>query len=476
MLVGALAGPTTSNAADELPRGGWEFDVRFLEGLRQQRLFELAEAWCERREADPKLGVAARGRVVVERLRTVTELALTTPPEERPAVAERLHTLAKKFVDANSSHSIALVVRTQEALGDHTLSELARQEAEVAAGSDGRANDQARQLGRGAMRSIEQLDKELTLLIPQRLRRPASGDELTATELSALQHQLRYHGARAQRNVALSYPPDSDDRLLLLNRGLELLVKSLQQVQADDPLWPWLCCEQATALRLLGKLNEARDAALKPESSEWPTEVQAALASELVRILLAADQRAMAERVLAESSGGAVGGGATSDAGGPAELDFARLEVAVAAWRAAIKQNKAAEIEAAQQRALDVLAQIERNHGPYWRHRGDLLVVRVAGTGGPASADVLVRTADRLFLDKQYDEALAAYDQAAEKARTARDEATAFTIAYRAALVQQQREQHDSAADRLHALAMSQPRHKQAAEAHLSAAWNLAQL
>src|SRR6185369_10900673 len=72
------------------------------------------------------------------------------------------------------------------------------------------------------------------------------------------------------------------------------------------------------------------------------------------------------------------------------------------------------------------------------------------------------------------DQAVAAYDKATDLARTSGNGAGAFELAYKAALVQQQRERHADAARRFRALAVALPAHKEAAAAHLRGAWNAA--
>ena len=87
--------------------------------------------------------------------------------------------------------------------------------------------------------------------------------------------------------------------------------------------------------------------------------------------------------------------------------------------------------------------------------------------------EILQRTAADLFARGQLDEATVVYDKAAAAASADGDQAGAFSAAYRAATVQQERQMHVDAAERFLSLAATgEPR---AAQAHLAAIVNTAQ-
>lgn len=450
-------------AAPTRPLRAGQDDV-FLDGLRQRRLFELAERHCERRWNDKTLSAIQRGELAVEWIRALSDHARNSSKDERERLVERAHDIAAQFVATHPDHSMGFLVRTQESLADAMLGELLRLEAEVAADPT-RQLDEARRLSRTAARALEQLDRQLTEFLPQRFRRPASTDELAAEQLASLQHQLRLQAARAQRNLALAYDDGSDDRLATLGRGVQLLEPSLRQLTPDMPLHAACCLELAAQQRLLGKPDAAREALARLDLATLDADTQLAFRAEVVRVALGQGNWNDVER-LAKFD-------ATSRGGVAAEWDFVRLEVILARWReAAARQQEMAEF---QKQAVALLDEIQRDHGAYWRHRGDLLLVRLGGAAGTKNADLLARTADSLMVQGRPDEALSTYDQAAVQARESRQDATAFSLAYKAGLVQQQRQRHDDAARRLREASVAAPRQPQAPAAHLAAIWNLAQ-
>ena len=100
---------------------------------------------------------------------------------------------------------------------------------------------------------------------------------------------------------------------------------------------------------------------------------------------------------------------------------------------------------------------------------------RCRGAAAGASFELLARKADGLFLKQDFAQAIAAYDEASAAARAGGKLNAAFDLAYKAALVEQQRERHSAAASRLRILAKGLATHAQAPPAHLLAAWNVAQ-
>jgi tetratricopeptide (TPR) repeat protein len=74
------------------------------------------------------------------------------------------------------------------------------------------------------------------------------------------------------------------------------------------------------------------------------------------------------------------------------------------------------------------------------------------------------------------DEAVAAYEKAAAVAGDAGDLQQAFSLRYKAALVEHSRQHHRAAADKLRSLGSDMSTNEKAADVHLLAAWNAAQL
>lgn len=472
-------------------------DETFLAGLRARRLFELAEAHCERRAADRSLTTVERGQLAVDWIRCLAEHARHAPAAQREKLLERAHEVASQFTAAFPDHSLGFLVRTQEAIADATAGELARLEAE-ASPDPAVQRAAARKRCRAASTRLEQLDRQLAEFLPQRFRRGAIPDELAVEQLASLQHQIRLQAARAHRGLALAYDESSDDWLAALGRGLQLLEPSLRQLTPEMPLYAPLTLEAATQLRLLGRVDAARAmlARLAPEPPQprpiLTRSLQWATLAEQLRAAVGQRRWSEAEQIASNQPKNstdtlAIDGSQSLSEGdsAKADWDFARFETLIARWRdagmattetgPARGDTGVIDIGVLKQQALTLLDQIEAEHGPYWKHRGDLLLVSVGAATGTRDADLLGRSADSLLAQDRVDEALRTYEQAASLAASEQDREAAFQWAYKAGLLQQRRQRFDDAAERLRLAAVGHPDHPQAPLAHLAALWNLAQ-
>lgn len=467
---------------------------RLVAGLRQRQLWKLADEYCTRVAANPKLTEFERSVLTVEWQRTLAEQATLAAAAERAELVARLRRLGADFLRGRADHPRAILVQAQEALGLLAIGEAVRREAELVeasatvpgGNSDGAKNssasveaattrpqletlyNEARQLLRDGARLVDALDRELDQTIPQRFRRPLPPPALTADELTGLQNNLRFQSTRSQRQLALCYETTSADRRGALAAALVQVDKTLRGVPADDPVEPRLRLERAILLRLLERGAEVDEALSDDAWSVAPLELRQAAEAERLRWWLQSGRLAEAKR-MAE---------ACRERAEPrsAELDFACFETHLARWRAAESRRATDEAAQCEQDAIRTLESLERQHGSGWKRRADLLFVRAASAGGGARGRAaLLRTGDVFFRQARFDDAVAAYDQAAKLASEAKDEAGAAELLNKAAMVEQQRARHGDAATRFERLATSFPTDARAALANQLAAWNTAQ-
>ncbi len=443
-----------SCAADE--------DEWFLEGLRQRRLFELAEKYCTERLAGAQLPPVAQGELAVELIRTYALHAANSPPDQREELWKRARTAAAEFQRQNSQQPRGILIRMQDALTLLAQGELARQELEAGAADPA---ESARKALRDAAKLLTDLDKELTREIPLRRRGQLKPEELTADELTSLQHNAIHQLARASRNLALLYEPKSADRVAGLTQASDFLQKPLAALDADEPLAWQIRLDLALCQRLLGNLDGAKELVEQVDREGVDPASRLRARAEAIRIELAAKNLPQAQAL---AKGGRTLAGVTS-----ADFDFALFETALAFWRAASEGKDDPLAKKYQEQAIDLAKFLDETHGPYWGRRADQLLIR-SQPGAAAGTEILSRAADNLYLKKEFDQAVAAYDRATEQARAGGNAAGAFELSYKAALVQEQRQKHAEAARRFRALAVALPTHKEAAAAHLRGAWNQA--
>ena len=467
LAAGLLLAPPTARSESA--------DVRFLAGLRQRQLFELAETFCAGRLERTVTDEETQVELSIELIRTLAERASNVKPDERDALWNQARKVAAEFERRIPPHPRAILVRLQDALTPLAQGELGRQEFEAGA-LIARRLESARAALRESTGLLEALDRELTREIPLRRRAAPAKGELSAEQLFTLQQHVQHQLARAQRNRALLFEKGSDDRLALLTAAVETLNRPLAQLAEGEPLLPLIQLDLAECQRLLGRFDEAGQLAAALEQEGIEPAIRLRARAELLRLAIAQANPAATQRLLEQ--GRAVAGQTA------AELDFAILEAQLALANLASagklpagSAKPAAEISKEfQDQAAASAELLEGTYGSYWGRRADqLLVTSLPRGSGRGNVALLIRTADSLYVKGEFDQALATYDDASAQARSAGDLNTAFDLAYKAALVEQQREKHIAAANRLRILSKSFATHRQAAPAHLLAAWNAAQ-
>jgi tetratricopeptide (TPR) repeat protein len=441
-------------------------ELRFVEGLRQRRLFQLAEFFCREQLDNAALPATRRTDLTLELIRCYAAQAIHVPSEDSEPLWDKARQTAAEFLRQHSGDPRILLVRVQDALTVLARGELYRQESEVLAESQ-EATEAARTHLREAARLLDQLHDDIAREIPLRHRASPTVGQLTADELISLQHHVQFQLARVYRNRALCYPADSEDRLAALTDAVDRLQKPLAQIADNDPLIGPIRLDLAICLRLLGRLTEAEEILRVVQQSEAGGEIGWRARAEQVRLNL--DRRQPDQALTVFESGRPPTGHSAAD------LDFAYLETCLALWQAAMSDD-ATTADTWRNRAAQVVRSIEQMHGPYWGRRGDLLLVRTVGlnrAGG--NVDILSRTADGLYRQGQWAEAVNAYEQAGAQALAAGQTRQSFELRYKAALVEHSRQQHQPAAQRLQRLALDLPDQPGAADVHLLAAWNVAQ-
>jgi hypothetical protein len=457
--------------------------TRFLDGLRERQLFELAEKYCKDELAKLLPVEAARVELAIELIRTYCGHAVHADPAHRQELWQQARAAAAEQLRQAPDHPRAVLLRFADALTPLAAGELARQELEFGVALPERQAEALAAL-REATALLEALDAELTREIPLRRRTSPRAGELSADGLFALQQQVTHQLARAQKNRALLFAAGSDDRLALLLAAAETLQRPLAQLPREDPLAAAVQLDLAECQRLLGHFDEAGELAVTLERAGVAPQTRQRARAELIRIAIGQNQPAAVQRLLEQDL--------SSEGPTSSELALARFEACLHLARAARAGSLRPKPEAAAVRPLsaaelakqyeaeaaELARSLEEAHGAYWgRRAGQLLAIdRPRGGAGSSSAELLARTADGLLLKGNAAEAIAAYDEAAAAARTESDLNAAFELAYKAALVQQRRKDNAAAATRLRILAKSLATHEQAPAVHLLAAWNAAQL
>jgi hypothetical protein len=440
-------------------------DQQFVSGLRERRLFELAENFCKEKLSATNLDPVSRTDLTVELLRTYALHALNESPAERAVWFKQAHDLAAEFAVKKPPRGI--LVQLQDALTWMAEGDLAA--AEIRAGAVPVTElDRALTPLRTATSALDDLNKFLAKEIPLLRRQAPAAGELSADELFSLQQHVLYHWARVCRTRSELYPPKSPDRSALLQQAQEILRTPFTQLAPEDPLADQVRLELAITQRLRGDLQNAGEMLATLDHPTKSPELRLRARAERMRAALDANDVKAALQMQTE---GRVIAGRESP-----ELDLAWLETFIAAWQQAQQQMNAVDSQARQEEAAKMARFLQTAHGPYWGRRGDqLLVNALGGSAGGAGAAVLARTADNFYRQGAFAQAAATYEKASEQAFAGGDANMAFELAFKGALVQEQRKLFVDAARRLRVAALKEASHAQAPTFHLKAALYAAQ-
>ncbi len=455
VATAALCAQTTVAHAD---------DASFVAQLRQQRLYRLADSYCRRQLARQDLTPQRRARLAVELSRTIAERAYTLPPSQREPLWQQALDIAHQYAAQLAESGWTPLLTMQASLVQLARAESLTQQAALATAGDSQ-RDAAREDLRAVLRELHALDQQITgILRPSPATHGTTG--MSEAELRRLQLSARFQRARASRLQGETYPAGSADRVAAVRTALNLLTP-LARLNDDEPLAFESRVAEVACHRLMGNFNTAIELLEQYSSRHLPDPVRVAFRVERVRTLVASGQLAAAIELLPrlEPEAAVVS----------PDWELARLETYVAAWRAADVRSDGADSARWQQAAVEVADQIEREYGGEWGQRATALLARsVVDAGTHSQLTALARAAAGLYRGGQLDDALAAYDQARQRALAGGETTQAFELGLTAAAIENERKNYAAAAERYLQLALGAPAHPRAAEAHLMGAFDLA--
>ena len=468
LFVAALVLLVPSPSSAELSESSEE---RYLAGLRERRLFHLAESYCRRRLADTYVFDRRRTELTVELSRTSLEAALFAKSPERDArFAQASQVLDEELRrKPNGAWRAALLV--QRGLVDLIWGERLREEAQTLHSGDA-ASEQARERLRAAASQLKQaaeLVKEGAIEAGRRRDGVAAPDLPALADWSSLRRQLEYHQARAQRNLGESYPSRSPDRLSALEQAVEML-DALSRSEAVDAVTWAARLDEANCRRLLGDLNASERVLDLIDGQSPPEEVADRARAQRIRNRIAAARLDEAQAYFREED-------AEPAAAVDPEVRLAELDWLIASAAAAEKEGNAKSVADYRSRATAMAALIEERHSPYFARRAEALLASsvVGATAGGHDDGALAKAAESFYRQGNIEKALELYDQIFAQAQQKGNTDGAFAAAFTAAALEQQRGKFAAASERFLRLSESLPQHARAGEASLLAAFNWGQ-
>ncbi len=448
-------------------------DQRFLAGLRERGLFELARTYCVEQLQDAALSQRRQADLTIELSLTLAEWATNSPPAEREPLWRDAWQVTEDFLRRYPDDPRAVLVRLQGSLGLLARGELALQEAQVVA-DNALLLEEARTWLREAVRALRELDVRLAAALrerngPRRTEESPDAAELFSPyQLASIQKNVQYELARALRNQGQSYPPESPDRSNSLTQAVRMLEPLGELESAQSLAWKSRI-DEIVCHRLLRDYTSAEHNLDALSAANPPANILLRGRAERIRLALA--QGRLKEALDAIALGREVEGITSGD------LDYAWVEAYLSAWRAAVDAGDGAAAKQRQTQASEMVQQIEQRQGPYWTRRAEMLLAGyVRGTPGTGDLAVQVRAAESSYRSGRIDDALAAYDRAGATALAKGAPDQAFELGHVAATIEHQRDRHEEALQRYRRLAMETPEHPKAPEAHALGIYHSAQL
>ncbi len=428
-------------------------DAKFLEGLRERRLYRLIDLHCESCLADAEFPDDRLVDVVVAWLRAGTQRALEAPPHERQGRWQQLNDLAESSDRARKAPR-AVLIDLQLALAT-----LAR--AEVLAEQPGDRKGAARTEFRRGLDALKSVDAAVFDKLQRSYQQGASEQDWKTAELEALRRNLIVETARGFRLQALSFPVASPDRINALTLALEKLRAVTGLANLEPTVWQ-ARVEQLVCLRLLQRYDEAWSKIGEWQEVQPPVDIASRLAGESLQLDLAAGEvrRALtrAEAMLRKEKNTTV-----------PETDHAILEVLLTARASRLVPEPGAKDRLTKLAAAQV-QRIAQRHGPYWKRLAQAELGRaLASSSSTDDPQLLVHAATSLHEADKFSEAVATFDRAATKFEQAGQAQRQFDAAHTAAAIVRQTGDPADAQHRFRQLSLRLPQHPQAAAAHLAA-------
>jgi hypothetical protein len=440
-------------------------DDRFLAGLRQRRLYRLAENFCRQQLRRSGLSDRRRADLVIELTQTCADHARQATGPESQRLWQAALAASQEFIREEPTSPRLVLVQVQSATVRSSYAASLLTEHELGGPA---SLDQARGLVREAIAGLRAAERE----VAEQLRRKRQGEVngpgmLTAAELGSLARHVQFELAEALLNQGRTYPAGSADRVSALSQADEILSPLADRDQADELAWASRLARIALS-RLSGDAEAMTRRMTQLEAAHPPAAILAQAWAE--RVGLDLDFGRVDEALKTASAH------ASGDARSP-EWDYAVLAAYVAAWRKAGQGQHEKEAAAWQEKASKVAEAIERKFGPPWSRQAEMLLAgAAAGSAGTGATAVLMRAAETFYRAGRSDEALAAYDRAKAQAQHDQQPRVAFDAGFTAAAIEQQRKNYAEASRRFRALSLGFPQQDRAAQAHLLAAFDAAQL
>ena len=462
------------------------FDAReqaFVFGLKQRRLYEIAEKAClqllQRDDITPTDQSGLTVELIQIRMLRATEADEKGADEAWQAVWQT----ETDFQNRYPQHPRELLIAVQTGLAHLQRAQRITSAIEaqiIPPQLLSQSREQLLQETRKAKRIFTDVERKIERMLPEQRSKSLTDDELTPLELLTLKSNVRFQIAICQLETVAAY--DTDDatsRISAMNDVLKRLQEVQDSVVPSQQIW-WLSrIAQLKCLRMLGQPDRAQQMLATLPREPAPADLLPRLMEQRLRLAITvADTAALTAALQSDT------------VSQTPELEIAKIEAAVALAKRVRSQPQ-------QSRWLAFAAQkkqtIETQFGSYWGRRAALALIDASGVvpnnsgGGDtntaagnsavgASIEMLIQTARQSQRQGNLGDAIKAYDNAiAQIGETDESSAEAvFGLQIAASQIFEQQSNFAEAARRLMSVAQKYSNNATAAQVHLRGLWNLA--
>ena len=462
------------------------FDAReqtFVLGLKQRRLYSIAEKACEKLLQRDDVTPTDQAGLTVELIQIRMLRATEVDEKGEDEAWEAVWQTETDFQNRYPQHPRQLLVAVQTGLARLQRAQriTGAIEAQIIPPQLlAQSREQLLQETRKAKRIFTDAERKIERMLPEQRSRSLTVDELTPPELLTLKSNVRFQIAICQlETVAALETDDAPSRISAMNDVLKRLQEVQDSVVPSQRIW-WLSrIAQLKCYRMLGQPDRAQQLLATLPKEPAPADLLPRLMEQRLRLAIAVADTAVLTSALQNDT--------TSQT---PELEIVKIEAAVAlAKRVRSPEEQSRWLAFATQKKQT----IETQFGGYWGRRAALALIDASGvvptqsgTGNTnavssnsavgASIEILVQTARQSQRQGNLTDAVKAYDSAIAQVNDG-DESSAetlFGLQIAASQILEQQSNFAEAARRLMSVSQQYSQNSTAAQVHLRGLWNLA--
>ncbi len=436
-----------------------ELTDKYLEQLRQRRLFSVAEGYCLRQLMLDQLHSTERANLTLELSRTLAEHAKHSTGREQADLWKRAVDVLDDFLEKEPRSPRRLMLEVQAAFVAASQVEYRRWPAELQSYDEG-AEQKVLVAVKAVIPRLTELEERLADHVrTARHRGNSDGGELPYHQARTLLLNVRYRLAIVLLGKFKMLSKDSAERAAVMVDAEERLRQLTGGARGAELTWhSQVLLAQAHRLRNDWKRADGLLATL--EKSEMTAEVRNRVVAERVRLLMATKNVTDAAKLLVNYRKAGIPM--------PGELRFLNVKVLLALWKVAVEKKQMSLADGLMQQIQAYVGQTESELAGYWGRRCRLFLelAREKHEFGDELA-LIIRKARSLYLMGKVDDAVKNYGMAANVAHLAGKEDLAMELGYTRASIQLQASQFSAAARSFHDLGNQYPSNPRTPNAHL---------